>query len=119
ELRVGRLLVQRNGVVHGGRDARRLERALHRSAARAAHGVLRIDAPPVGPNRKRSDGGREAGEHRVVATRDNLSLFDFPVETLELREEYRALNRVEPPVDAEARVMVAARRPGMADVPTP
>ena len=89
---------------------------LHCGAIGNARGVLGVDARPVGADRERPDRGREAVEQCVVAPGDHLPLADLPVEALELRQQDRALDRVESPVDPDPGVVIAARLPVVADL---
>ena len=103
-------------VVHGCRDSFALEAFGERIPVVADERVLRVHAGPVRPKLESSHGRLEAGEQLVIASGDDRTLLHLPIESLELREQHRALDRVQPAVDSEPRVMVSPLLAVMADL---
>ena len=102
-LPVGHLLVERDGVVHGGRDPVFLQRCSHRTAIGAFDGEL----GPGRPATSETHGGpdhiaqtfRVAGGHGIP----QAELF---LEHGEFGQQDRRLHRVEPAIDPDTDVVV-------------
>jgi hypothetical protein len=108
-LRVGHggLLVQRNGVVHGGGDASGLQLHLHPFAVGHLHGVL---GPGAGVVRFDVGRGGNAGlvQQGVVALGHLLAQGHFFVQHGQFGQQDGGLQGVQPAVHAHADVVVAA-----------
>ena len=103
----GELLVQRNGVVHGGRDARGLQLRLHLFAVGHLHGVL---GPSAGVVRFDVGRGGNAGlvQQGVVALGHLLAQGQFFVQYGQLGQQDGGLQGIQAAVHAHTDVVVAA-----------
>ncbi len=97
----GRLLVEWDGVVHGGGDTLLLQLGLHVGSVRHLDGVLRPGASVVGFDVRRIR--QQCG----VAGGDLLALLYFLVEYSQFGQQNGRLQGVQATVDAYADVMIA------------
>src|SRR5262249_3154286 len=102
------LLVQRERIVHGGRDAAALELLLQARTVRRAHGVLGVYARAIRPQLERAHARRKRRKQLVVTPAERGAPLELPLEAPELGQHHGALDRVHAPADADARVVVAA-----------